>query len=203
MFDMKKSLGAKTLAQPTPAWLVGTYDADGKANIMTIAWGGICCSSPPCAAVSLRKATYTYDAIVARRAFTINIPSDSYVREADYAGIVSGRDVDKFAVTGLTPVRSELVDAPYVAEFPLILECRLLHTVEIGLHTQFIGEIIDVKADESVLNEKGLPDAAKVRTFSYDPGSRNYFATGAFLAQGFSIGRGLIDDSGISRSQGE
>jgi len=200
---MKKSLGAKTLAQPAPTWLVGTYDANGKANIMTIAWGGICCSSPTCVAVSLRKATYTYDAIAARRAFTVNIPSESHVREADYAGIVSGRDADKFAVTGLTPVRSELVDAPYVAEFPLILECRLLHTVEIGLHTQFIGEIIDVKADESVLNDKGVPDAAKVKAFSYDPGSRNYFAIGALLAPGFTIGRELIDDNGIKRSQSE
>jgi len=200
---MKKSLGAKTLAQPTPTWLVGTYDAVGKANIMTIAWGGICCSSPACVAVSLRKATYSYDAIVNRRAFTVNIPSEAHVREADYAGIVSGRDVDKFAVTGLTPVRSELVDAPYVAEFPLILECRLLQVVEIGLHTQFIGEVIDVKADESVLNDKGLPDAAKVRTFSYDPGSRCYFATGALLAQGFTIGRELIDESDINLAKSE
>jgi flavin reductase (DIM6/NTAB) family NADH-FMN oxidoreductase RutF len=200
---MKRSLGAKTLAQPTPTWLVGTYDANGKANIMAIAWGGICCSSPACVAVSLRKATYTYDAIVARRAFTINIPAESHVREADYAGIVSGRDADKFAVTGLTPVRSDLVDAPYVAEFPVVLECRLLHTVEIGLHTQFIGEIIDVKAEESVLNEKGLPDAAKVRAFSYDPGTRCYFATGPLLAQGYTIGRELISDDGVSRSNSE
>jgi len=196
---MKKSLGAKTMAQPTPAWLVGTYDANGKANIMTIAWGGVCCSSPACVAISLRKANYSYDAIVARQAFTVNIPSESHVREADYAGIVSGRDVDKFAVTGLSPVRSDLVDAPYVAEFPVILECRLLHTVEIGLHTQFIGEIVDVKADQAVLNDKGLPDAAKVKTFSYDPGTRSYFATGACLAQGFSIGWQLITENGISR----
>jgi flavin reductase (DIM6/NTAB) family NADH-FMN oxidoreductase RutF len=200
---MKKSLGAKTMAQPTPAWLVGTYDANAKANIMTIAWGGICCSSPACVAISLRKANYSYDAIVARQAFTVNIPSESHVREADYAGIVSGRDVDKFAVTGLSPVRSDLVDAPYVAEFPVVLECRLLHTVEIGLHTQFIGEIVDVKADQAVLNDKGLPDAAKVKTFSYDPGTRSYFATGACLAQSFSIGRELITEEGISRSISE
>jgi flavin reductase (DIM6/NTAB) family NADH-FMN oxidoreductase RutF len=90
-----------------------------------------------------------------------------------------------------------------VAEFPLVLECRLLHTIEIGLHTQFIGEIIDVKADDSVLDEKGVPDAARVRTFSYDPGSRSYFATGPFLARGFSIGRELIRDEGIEMSKSE
>lgn len=70
--------------------------------------------------------------------------------------MVSGKTADKFAAAGLTPVKSEVVDAPYIREFPLIAECRLLHTVEIGLHTQFIGEIMDIKADESVLNEKGI-----------------------------------------------
>ena len=77
--------------------------------------------------------------------------------EADYVGIASGRDVDKFAVAGLTPVRSELVDAPYAEEFPVVLECRLLHIVEIGLHTQFIGEIVDVKADRAVLGMTASP----------------------------------------------
>lgn len=67
--------------------------------------------------------------------------------DADYFGLVSGNDVDKFAVSGRTPIKSELVDAPYVAEFPLIIECRLLNNFEIGLHTMFIGEIMDVKAD--------------------------------------------------------
>jgi flavin reductase (DIM6/NTAB) family NADH-FMN oxidoreductase RutF len=153
--------------------------------------------------VSLRKATYSYDAIVARKAFTVSVPSENYLREADYVGIVSGRDVDKFAVTGLTPVRGEFVDAPYVGEFPLVLECRLLHTIEIGLHTQFIGEIIDVKADESVLSERGLPDAAKVKTFSYDPGTRGYFATGALLGQGFTVGKSLITDNALSQAKTE
>src|SRR5512144_1710564 len=119
---MKRSLGADTLIYPTPTWVVGTYDKAGKPTLMTIAWGGICCSQPPCVAVSLRKATYTYGNIVERRAFTISIPSDQYARQADYFGLVSGRSTDKFAATGLTPVRSELVDAPYVKEFHLVVE---------------------------------------------------------------------------------
>ena len=89
---MKKSLGAKTLAYPTPVWLVGTYDPEGRPNVMTAAWAGICCSKPPCLAVSLRKATYSYGNIVARQAFTISIPSEAHVKEADYVGIASGRD---------------------------------------------------------------------------------------------------------------
>jgi flavin reductase (DIM6/NTAB) family NADH-FMN oxidoreductase RutF len=188
---MKKSLGPKTLAYPTPVWLVGTYDAEGRANIMTAAWAGICCSKPPCVAVSLRKATYSYGNIVARQAFTISIPSETHVKEADYVGIASGRDQDKFARAGFTPVDSDLVDAPYVSECPLVLECRLLHTLEIGLHTQFVGEIVDVKADAEVMGDKGFPDIEKVRPLIFGPEIRTYHGIGRYLGQAFAVGKDL------------
>jgi len=183
---MKRSLGAKTLAEPTPVWVVGSYDKEGKPNMMTIAWGGICCSQPPCIAVSIREATHTYGAIMEHKAFTINIPSASQVKETDYVGTVSGKSVDKFAETKLTPVRSDLVDAPYVQEFPVIIECKLLQTVEIGLHTQFIGEIMDVKADESVLDAQGAMDIMKVGPFVFDTGQRAYYGIGQRIAKAFS-----------------
>src|SRR3972149_5217063 len=82
--------------------------------------------------------------LMERKAFTVNVPSEFHCREADYIGIVSGKNTDKFAATGLTPVRNEVVDAPYVREFPLVLECQLIRTVGSGLHTQFVGEIKDV-----------------------------------------------------------
>jgi flavin reductase (DIM6/NTAB) family NADH-FMN oxidoreductase RutF len=186
---MKKSVGAKTVVYPTPVCIVGTYDQDGQANAMAAAWAGICCSRPPCIAVSLRKATYTYGNIVEREAFTISIPSESFVKEADYFGLASGRDVDKFSVTGLTPVKSDLVDAPYVGEFPFALECKLLHTIEIGLHTQFIGQIVDIKADASVLGKGGALDIEKVKPILFAPENRAYYGIGAFLGEAFSIGR--------------
>ncbi len=186
---MKKSLGAKTLLFPTPVLMVGTYDSDGKPNLMNAAWGGICCSQPPCVAVSLRKATHSWAGIVGRKAFTVGIACEARMVEADYVGIASGRDVDKFAVTGLTLVRSELVDAPYAAEFPVVLECRLLHTVEIGLHTQFIGEIIDVKAEADVLGEDGHPDILKIKPLVYDTGHKGYHGIGPLLGKAFSVGK--------------
>lgn len=188
---MKQSCGAKTLAIPTPVWVVGSYDADGKANIATAAWAGICCSQPPCLAVSFRKATHTHGAIVERQAFTVNIPGEAQAIAADYAGIVSGRDIDKFAAAGLTAIRSELVDAPYVAEFPVIIECRLIHTLELGLHTQFVGEILDVKADASVLGDKGYPDIAKVRPFTWDSAHRGYYGLAGSLGKAWEIGKVL------------
>ena len=186
---MKKSLGAKTLVYPLPVWVVGTYDKANKPNVATIAWGGICCSDPPCVAISLRKATYSYGNIVERKAFTINVPSEKYVKEADYFGMVSGRDTDKFAESGLTSVKSELVDAPYVKEFPLILECKLIHTIEIGLHTQFIGEIMDVKADELVLGEKGITDIEKLKPVIFAADTGGYYGVGKFIGKAHSIGK--------------
>jgi flavin reductase (DIM6/NTAB) family NADH-FMN oxidoreductase RutF len=127
-----------------------------------------------------------------RKAFTVNVPSENYAREADYFGIASGRDEDKLSRAGLTPVRSEIVDAPYIKEFPVILECRLLQAVEIGLHTQFIGEILDVKAEEDMLGDDDLPDMEKVKPMIFTPDSRKYYGIGEFLGKAFSIGRESI-----------
>ncbi len=186
---MKKSLGAQTLVFPTPTWVVATYDQEGRPNAMTAAWGGICCSDPPCVAVSLRKATYTHGSLMARKAFTINVPSESQAPQADYFGLVSGRSTDKFAATGLTPVRSELVDAPYIGEFSMVLECNVIHVFELGLHTQFVGQIMDVQADESVLGSAEAPDIEKVRPFVFAPGSQTYHGLGASLGKAFVIGK--------------
>ncbi|GJQ59159.1 MAG: flavin reductase family protein [Candidatus Scalindua sp. AMX11] len=186
---MKKSLGAKTIAFPTPTFIVGTYDSSDKANAMNVAWGGICCSKPPCVSISLRKSRQSYKNIVERKAFTINIPSETYIKEADYFGIVSGADEDKFSKTGLTPTKSDQVDAPYISEFPFIIECKLLHTIEIGLHTQFIGEIIDVKAEESVLENGNDPDIERIKPVFYSPGTRTYYGVGKYLGKAFSLGK--------------
>ena len=186
---MKKSIGAKTIVYPTPVLVVGTYDTDGKPNAMTAAWGGICCSSPPCVAISLRKATYTYGNIVHQGAFTINIPSEKYIHQADYFGMTSGKMTDKFAESGLTPVKSALVNAPYIEEFPFALECKLIHQIEIGLHTQFIGEILDIKADEDVIDAEGNLDIEKVMPFLFAPEVRTYYGMGKLLGAAFSIGQ--------------
>jgi len=186
---MKKSIGARTIVYPAPILVIGTYDREGKSNVMTAAWGGICCSSPPCVAVALRKATHTYGNIVVQQEFTISIPSESHLKEADYFGLVSGKSENKFAQAGLTPVKADTVNAPYVKEFPLILECKVIHTIEIGLHTQFIGQILDVKVDEEFLTEKGHPDVEKIKPFMFAVESRGYYGLGPYLGDAFSVGR--------------
>ncbi len=193
---MKRSLGAKIAVGATTVWVIGTYDKEGRPNLMTAAWGGVCCSVPPCVGVSLRKATYTHGNIRGRNAFTVSIPSADYVKETDYVGIVSGRDTDKWQAAGLTPMRSDVVDAPYVAEFPLVLECRLLRALELGLHTRFIGQVLDVKADESVLGEDGTLDIEKVNPFFYIPGNRTYYGIGRYLENAHSVGAQLRKQRG-------
>jgi len=188
---MKLSLGARTLLYTHPVVVIGTYDRNGKPNAMTAAWAGICCSSPPCVAVSLQKPRYTYGNIMEKKAFTVNIPSEDHVAEADYFGMVSGKDTDKFAASRLTPVKGTVVDAPYVKQFPVVLECRLLQSFEIGVHTQFVGEILDVKVDEAVLGPDGKPDMARVRPFIYDSARQEYYAIGKSIGKAFSVGKDL------------
>jgi flavin reductase (DIM6/NTAB) family NADH-FMN oxidoreductase RutF len=191
---VKRSLGAKTLLYPMPVLVVGSYDADGRPDVMTAAWGGIACSKPPCVSISLRAATASHGNITARKAFTISLPSREQAAQADYFGLVSGRDADKFAVTGLTPIRAELVDAPCVGEFPMVVECEVVQVHELGLHTQFIGEIKDVKIDEVCLDADGHIDARKLDPIVCALGAGGYFAFGAVIGQAFSIGKAFLPD---------
>lgn len=183
---MKTSIGARTLIYPNPVLIIGTYDKEGKPNVMTAAWGGICSSNPPSVAFSVQKTRYTYENLMNTRECTINIPSEEFVREADYFGIVSGKKTDKFSATCLTPVRSEIVNAPLVNEFPVVLECRVTNSIEIGVHTQFICEILDVKIADSVFGPDEKPDISKIRPIVYDAMRKEYRGIGPLLAPAYT-----------------
>jgi nitroreductase len=129
----------------------------------------------------MRPATYSHASVTESGAFTVNIPSSDMVKYVDYAGRFSGRDVDKFKETGLTPVRAEFVNAPYIKEFPIVIECELTEFHDLGSHRQFIGKIIDVKADEAILDANGRVDVSLLNPLIYAGG--NYYETGAFIAE--------------------
>ena len=188
----KVSLKPDTILHPHPVLLIGTFGEDGKPNLMNAAWGGICCSNPPCVSVSLREATLTYHNILHSQAFTVGIPSRTHVVAADYVGIVSGRNRDKFEDTGLTPVKSEKVNAPLVEELPFSLECRLRAHHSLGLHTLFVGEILGIMANEDVLGSNGMPDIEKTQAILWGGfGNNHYFAVGEKLDPAFSIGKSI------------
>ena len=186
---MKRDIGAKTILYPAPVLVVATYDSKGKANAMTAAWGGICCSEPPCVTVSVRKARYSYNSLMEKRAYTINIPGSEHAEAADYFGMASGKDEDKFAVSGLTPVKSDFVDAPYIEEFPINLECKIVHITELGVHTQFIGEILNVKVDSRIHDSDNNPMIEQIEPLIFAPGSGNYYSLGDMVGKAFDIGK--------------
>ena len=183
------SLGPQAFISPAPVLLVGTYDASGRPNIMTSAWGGLCCSQPPCLAVSLRRSSWTCRSLQLKQAFTVSIPGRNMVGQADFAGLVSGRQEDKFQSLGLTPQAGEHVDAPFVAECPVVLELLLRHTLEFGSHIQFVGEIMDVKVNRDCLSPEGLPDPALIDALSFAPLTKEYYGIGEFVARAFAVGK--------------
>ncbi len=177
----KTSIGARTAIIPTPVWVIGSYDKEGRPNMMTSSWVGICSSKPPALMTCLRKATYSHGNIMDKKAFTVNIASESLARFAAFVGRVSGRDFEKFKETGLTPVKSTLVEAPYIREFPLVAECRVMDIVEVGSHTMFIGEIMDIKADPSILGTRDYPVLEKLKPFVFSPGASRFYSIGPSL----------------------
>jgi len=188
---VKKSLGANTIALPLPVWVIGSYDAAGKPNAMTASWAGVCCSQPPCVYFAVRPARYTHDCVVARQAFTVNIPGVGQAAAADYFGCTSGRTVDKFAAAGLTTHRGGYVDAPCIAEFPLVLECKVLKALELGTHVMFIGEILDVSCEEVLLGVDGRPEVSRLQPFVYSTADGSYYAVAGALGRAYTLGKHL------------
>lgn len=181
----KMDLGKQVSVYPVTVQVVGSYNEDGIPNIMTASFWGVASMSPAMIYVSLRKATLTYHNLMRERAFTINTPSDQFIAETDYVGIVSGKKTNKFESTGLTPIKSSIINAPFIAEFPIIYECKLTQTVELGTHTMFIAEILNVKANEDVLNDKNKPVLCKIKPIVMGATESSYFSIGNEISNAF------------------
>ncbi len=183
------SIGPRPFAGLAPVFWVGTYDLNNKANIMTAAMGGLCCLHPPCICISVGKSSWTHSAITQRGAFTVSIPGRDLVGELDFCGLVSGKDEDKFSSLGLTAGVGEHVDAPYVEECPVVIELLLRHSLPLGSHTQFIGEIMDVKVIPECLTSDFIPGPDALDSFCFYPISGEYYSIGSFLARALSVGK--------------
>lgn len=174
-----------TLLPPAPPALVTCGDME-KHNVLTAAWTGIVNSEPPMTYVSIRPERYSHGIITERREFVINIPCQSIVRATDLCGVKSGRDVDKFALTGLTAEPSQLVAAPGIAQCPVSLECRVREFCRLGSHDMFLADIMAVDVDEQFLDEKGALHLEKAGLVAYAHGA--YYALGRQLGTfGFSV----------------
>ena len=182
---MRKNFGKKTWLYPMPVLIVGTYDEGGNPNAMNAAWGGIYDTN--LVMVCLADDHKTTENIRKTGAFTLSFATADTVVPCDYVGIVSGNDVpDKFERAGFSATKSEFVNAPLINELPMAVECKLLKFNEDGI---CIGEIVNVSADESVLNDEGKIDAKKMNPISYDSSTHVYWTLGEVAGRAFSDGK--------------
>ena len=155
---------------PCPVVLVTSVNSEGKPNIITLAWAGVVCSDPPTLGLGIRPPRYSYRLIEDAGEFVVNLPTVNILKEVDFCGTVSGKAVDKFSETELTPEPAEHVKPPLIRECPVNLECILKQKIPIGVHSLFLGEIVAVHVDEDILDENGKLDFTKVAPFVYNPG---------------------------------
>ena len=186
---MRKSLGTKgVFTAPQPVLLVGTYDENGVANLMNVAWGGQC--SEKHVALNLGHERQTLENMRRTKTFTVMFATEETMVQADYVGIVSGLKVhDKVAKSGLTPMRAEMVNAPAIEQLPVTLECRLSEERETPTgEVRVVGEVVNISADESVLNEKGRVDFDKMHLICFDETTLKYRRIGEIVGNAFVEG---------------
>ncbi len=178
----KKSFKPGNVLAPVPAVLVSCGGAAGwKPNLITIAWTGSVCSDPPMLSISVRPERYSHDIIQTTKEFVVNVPSIRQAKATDWCGMVSGRNEDKFAGTGLTPEPALKVQCPIVMECPLNIECSVQQSLKLGSHTMFLAEVVAVQVSSALLDAKGR--------LRLEKGGFLAFAVGQYFALGRSLGR--------------
>ena len=188
---MLKDLGVKPYLFPMPVLMITTYGDDDKVDVMNMAWGGICAQNM--VALNIDEDHKTSENIKKRGAFTLSIADVDHIEEADFFGIATGNKMeDKFERTGLHAVKSTRVDAPIVQEFPVTLECKVVERQNTAYGFRVLGEIVNVLADEKVLNEKGNVDPEKLNAFVFDQFQSGYYAIGEKVGQAWKSGAGLM-----------
>lgn len=188
---MKKNLGVKPYLFPMPVLMIATYGDEDKVDVMNMAWGGICAENM--VALNIDEDHKTSENIKKRGAFTLSIADIPHIEAADFFGIATGNKMtDKFERSGLHAVKSERVDAPVIEEFPLTLECKVVECQNTAYGFRVLGEIVNVLADENVLDEKGKVEPSKLNAFVFDQFQNGYYAIGEKVGQAWNTGVPLM-----------
>ena len=179
---------------PVPVVMVSVADKEKRPNIITVAWTGTTCTNPAMAYISVRKERYSHGILMETGEFVINLTTEKLAYATDYCGVRSGRDVDKFKETGLTPGRAQhLKLAPVIEESPVNIECRVTEIKELGSHHMFLAEVLGVSVDEEYLNEKGRFELNQTGLIAYSHGT--YMALGEPCGSfGWSVKRKKKDE---------
>ena len=185
---MRKNYGPKPYCYPMPALMIATYNDDGTANAMLAAWGGI--SEQDEISITVAATHKTVANVLARKAFTVSFATEKYVIPCDYLGIVSGKkEPRKFEIAGFHATKSEFVDAPIIDELCMAIECNLISYDPES--DRLVGRIVNVSADESVLDEKEKVDPLLLSPVVYDPVNRGYYTLGTRVGSAFKDGTAL------------
>ena len=188
---MRKDLGVIPAVYPMPVLMVATYDENGKVDVMNAAWGII--SGMDQITLFIGEAHKTTKNIRQVKAFTVSIADQEHMKEADFFGIASGNDMeDKFERTGFTAEKSTHVNAPVVQEFPVAMECELTEIVETEHFHAVVGKIVNVNADEKVLDEDGKVAVEKLNALIFDQFKAGYYVTGQKVGQAWVAGKELM-----------
>jgi len=163
---MKKSISISERLYPNPVVMVSCSNGT-RDNIITLAWVGTVCSSPPMISISIRPSRYSNAVIKTSKEFVINIPDEKMIGACDFCGTNSGRDVDKFRELGLTRGKGLILSSPIIVECPINIECRVSQTIHLGTHDMFIGEVVGISADQEVIYPDGDIDYEKINMLSY------------------------------------
>lgn len=164
---------------PVPAVMVSCADRNGHANILTIAWAGTICSDPPMVSISVRKSRYSHDIIRDTGEFVINLTTEKLMKAADFCGVRSGRDIDKWQACGLTAAKSAEVSAPLILESPVNIECRVTKVLELGSHDMFLATVVAVDADNRFMDSHGRFHLEEAGLIAYSHGK--YYSLGENL----------------------
>lgn len=184
---MRKDLGSLPAVFPMPVLLVATYGEDGKIDVMNVAWGGICTMDK--IALNLAPERKTLKNIRANKAFTVSITDEAHIKEADFFGTASGNVMaDKFERSGLNAAKSSKVNAPVLEDFPVTMECELVEARDMFGEVRVVGQIVNVVADEKVLDANGKIDASKLNAVMFDQYNNSYYRTGEKIAQAWHVG---------------
>lgn len=182
---MRKNFGAKAMCYPMPVFIIGTYNTDGTPNAMNAAWGGI--SEEQEISICVSEDHKTTENILVRKAFTVSMATAKYMAACDYVGIVSGNDEPKkFEKAGFHAIKSTFVDAPLIDELPMAVECQLISYDPESC--RLVGRIVNVSADESVLDANGKVDPQKLQPITYDPMNHHYLVLGEKVGNAFKDG---------------
>ena len=188
---MFKNFEVKPYLFPMPTYMIGTYNEDDSVDVMMMAWGGICAEDM--VALNLEAEHKTVTNLETRKAFTLAVPGTDTLRESDFFGIAtSNKMADKFERSGLHAIKSENVDAPIITEYPLTLECEVVEMQTQPYGLRVLGKIVNVIADEKVLDENGKIDAGKLHAFAFDQMQNGYYAIGEKAGQAWSSGAEIM-----------